>query len=355
MRTIRTVALLAATSLFEARTAHAATTLVVPFAPGGGADLVAGLLQQALPPLVGETIEISHRPGDDGFVAVDEVARAAPDGRTLLIGSTASLVFAPLALGRGLVDPQRDLVPIGLIGLVPRLVIVHPSLNVRDLDGLIRLARAAPGILSCGTADRLSEHTARLFERQAGVRLDCTHYPGSAALRDELLSGKRKIAFESALVPEVKSGRLRAIAVAGPIRMRALPDVPTTSEQGLPGLEAVSWLGVFAAKGTDPARIELLADALAKALRQPQLVAALEQRGYVVRPGTPPQLRQMFERDLATWRRAPPKPHGSVDERDRAAEARPNARVTAFVARVRSAAEEGRQRASSVLSNRPTI
>ena len=284
--------------------AQPATTLVVPFPPGGGAAYVAAQLAEALPVMLGEPVVTVHKPGDDGIAAVDEVARAEADGRTLLVGSTASMIFAPIALGRPPVDPVNEWMPIGIVGTVPRVIVVHPSLPARNLDELIRLARESPGGIACGTGDRLSQHAVRLFERQAGVRLACTHYDGTAALRADLLAGRRKLAFESGFLPELQAGRLRGLAVGSIGRMKALPNVPTASEAGLPGFEVTTWLALFAPKGTPPARAEQLAAALASALRQPTLVAALEARGYVVRPMTASQMRHYLERDVVLWRRA---------------------------------------------------
>jgi tripartite-type tricarboxylate transporter receptor subunit TctC len=279
-------------------------TIVVPFDRGGGADFVAQRLAEAMAPILAEPVAVLHRPGEDGLLAADEVARAPADGRTLLLGSTASLVFAPLARGRMPLDAAEDYEPVALVSSVPRLILVHPSLDVKNLDQLIRLAREQPGKLPCGTSDQLSQHAARLFERQAGVRIECTHYPGGAALRDDLLAGRRKLAFESFLLPEVQAGQLQALAVAASNRMRAMPDVPTTSESGLPGVEAIAWSALLAPKGTDRARIEKLAKATGEALRQPAFVAALEGRGYVVRPMTTLQMKQYLQRDMSIWRRA---------------------------------------------------
>jgi tripartite-type tricarboxylate transporter receptor subunit TctC len=281
----------------------AKTTLVVPFPEGGGADFVARQIAEALPRALGEAVEIVYRPGEDGLAGVTELLRATADGKTLLIGSTASIVFAPMAQGRPPLDPTEDFMPIALVGTVARLVLAHPSLPATNLDQLIRLAREAPGALPCGTADQLSQHAVRLFERHAGVRLDCVAYPGGAALREDLIAGKRKIAFENLFLPEVQAGRLRALAVAGPNRMRVLPEVPTASESGLPGLEAMAWLAVLAPKGVEPARVEKLATAMAVTLSQPAVVAALEARGYTVRPMSGAQIRQYLQRDLANWRR----------------------------------------------------
>jgi tripartite-type tricarboxylate transporter receptor subunit TctC len=281
----------------------AKTTLVVPFPEGGEADFVARQIAEALPRALGEPVGIAHRSGEDGLSGVNEVLRAPADGRTLLMGSTASVVFAPMAQGRPPFDPTEDFTPIAIVGTISRLVLAHPSLPANNLDQLIRLARETPGALTCGTADQVSQQAARLFERHAGVRLDCVAYPGGAALREDLLAGKRKVAFENVFLPEVQAGRLRALAIAGPGRMRVLPDVPTASESGLPGLEAVTWLAVLAPKGVDRARAEQLATAMAVTLSQPTVVAALEARGYMVRPMSGPQMRQLLQRDLANWRR----------------------------------------------------
>lgn len=278
-------------------------TVVVPFAPGGGADLVAQAMADTLPPILGEPVAVQHRPGDDGLAAVDEFMNAPPDGSTLLLGSTASLFFAPLAKGRAPLDPTEDFEPIALVASVPRTILVHPSLEVKTLDQLIRLAREHPGKITCGTSDQLSQYAARLFERQAGVKLDCRAYEGGAALRVDLLAGRRQVAFESLFVPEVRAGQLRAVAVASPGRMRALPDVPTTSEAGLPGVEATAWHALVAPKGTPRERVDALASAVGSAVRQPAYVAALEARGYVVRPMTTTQMRQYLQRDIALWRR----------------------------------------------------
>ena len=283
--------------------AHADTALVVPFPPGGGSSFVAQLLADALPRALGEPVVVVHRPGEDGTVAVDAVAHATPDGRTLLVGSSSSLLFAPLAYGRVRVDPLRDFALIGIIGMVPRVLVVNASLPVRNLDVLIRYARESPSELACGMADRLSEHAIRLFERHAGVHLDCVAYDGVAALREALLSGKRKFALESAYLPEVQAGRLRALAVASPARMKALPDVPTTSEAGLPALDVRTWVALFAPKGTDAVRVEQLTNALSATLRDPRIAASIEARGFVVRPMSVAQARDYLAREVLLWRR----------------------------------------------------
>lgn len=280
-----------------------ALTIVVPFARGGGADFVAQRLLEVLPAALGEAVTLSYRPGEDGLTAVDEVTRAAPDGATLLLGSASSLMFAPLGHGRTPFDPAEDFEPIAIVGSVPRLVLVHPSIPAKNLDQLIRLAREQQGRLTCGTSDQLSQHAVKLFEQRAGVKLDCVHYDGGAALRPHLLSGSVKFAIESFFLPEAQSGQLRAVAVAAPTRMRALPDVPTTQESGLPGVEAVAWHALLAPKGTDRARLDALAAATGKALQQPAFVSAMESRGYVVRPMTAPQMRQYLQRELLLWRR----------------------------------------------------
>ena len=280
-----------------------AVTLIVAFAPGGGADFVAQRLAETLPASLGAPVVLSHRPGEDGLVAVEEAMRAPPDGYTLLLGSTASLVFAPLARNRMPIDPTEDFEPVAMIASSPRLLVVHPSLDVKNLDQLIRIARDLPGKLSCGTADQLSQHAVRLFERQAGVKLDCAHFEGAAKLREAMVSGERKVAFESAFLPEVQGGQLRALAVVGPNRVRALPDVPTTSEAGLPGVEAVVWQAIVAPKGTDRARVESLANAIGSALKHPAFVQSLESRGFVVRPMSLAQLRAYLQREIQNWRK----------------------------------------------------
>jgi tripartite-type tricarboxylate transporter receptor subunit TctC len=201
------------------------------------------------------------------------------------------------------IDPLEDFEPVAMIATVPRLVLVHPSLEVKNLDQLIRLARDQPGKLACGTADQFSQHSVRLFERQAGVKLDCAHFDGAVPLRAELVSGRRKIAFESTFLPEVQAGQLLALAVAGASRVKSLPDVPTTSEAGLPGFEAVVWHVLVAPKGTDRGRVETLANAIDAAIKHPAFLQSLEARGFIVRPMSGAQMRTFLQRDMQLWRR----------------------------------------------------
>jgi tripartite-type tricarboxylate transporter receptor subunit TctC len=218
------------------------------------------------------------------------------------------MIMAPLAVGRAPIDPVTELEPLVLVASTPRLLVVHPTIAAKNLDELIRIARSNPESLACGTADRLSIHAARLFERLAGVRLDCVHYSGGAALRKDLLSGSRKLAFATSLLPEIQANQLRALAVAGRYRLRQLPDVPTTSEAGVSGLEVIAWVGVFAPKGTSAARAEQLTKALLSVTQKPAFITAIEARGFVARSISGPALRQFLELDVQGWRRTVARP-----------------------------------------------
>jgi tripartite-type tricarboxylate transporter receptor subunit TctC len=298
---------LAAAEVPAADTPPKAIDLVVPFPAGGGAEFVARQIHDALGRSGGPRLTVVSRPGDGGTLGAEQVAKAAPDGTTLLLGSLSSLVFGPAAHGRPPFNPLTDFEPVAIVATVPRLILVHPSVPATTIDALIRLARADPAAVPCGTSDSLSEHAIRTFSRMSGVALDCVAYDGVApALRQDLLSGKLRLAIESALLPDVQAGRLRALAVAGPAPLRALPAVPTASEAGMPAFDMSVWVGVFAPPGTPPAITTRLADAIAKALEDAETHAVFQKRGYVVRVLTGRALRTFLENDQRDQTRQPP-------------------------------------------------
>jgi tripartite-type tricarboxylate transporter receptor subunit TctC len=278
--------------------------IVVPFPAGGGAGAIANALRQPLAEALRAEVTVEHQPGEDGQVAARAVAAATPDGHRLLLGSTSSLL-APGIVGAGrVIDPVAEFEPIVIVGHVPRVIAVHASVPVRTMDDLVRLARSG-GELRCGFSDALAEFAIAEFARLTATTLRCVDYDGlTPRFREDVISGRVDLTFETAFLPEIRRGALRAIAVTSPWRLPSHKDVPTASEAGVAGLEAVGWLALLAPRGTPPQRIEALREAAQTALAREAVRTVLEERGYVVRPLPPGQMRAFLQADTERWRKA---------------------------------------------------
>jgi tripartite-type tricarboxylate transporter receptor subunit TctC len=280
-----------------------AIRLVVPFPPGGGSGALAQVLAPAMGHALGIPVGVEHVAGEGGQLGMRTVAGAAPDGRTLLLGSTASLLAPGLVTRARIVDPTAEFEPVAIVAKLPRLVVVHPSLPARSLDELIRLVRSGAGV-RCAYSDSLGEFASVEFARLTGTTLRCADYDGRMpGLREDLLAGRVNLAFEGAFVREVQQGALKALAVASTWRLPSLPNVPTTSEGGLPGLEAVAWLALLAPPRTPAPVVASLREAALAAIDRPEVRAVMQQRGYVVRPLSPVQTREFLAADTERWRR----------------------------------------------------
>ncbi|MEO6408428.1 MAG: tripartite tricarboxylate transporter substrate binding protein [Burkholderiaceae bacterium] len=245
--------------------------LIVPAAPGGGADFVARILGQKLGESLGQTVVVDNRAGASGTIAADNTAKAAPDGHTLLIGQSTSIVIAPHMYAKLGYDTLRDLAPITLVAQVPNILVVHPSVKAANVKELIALAKARPDLLNYGSSGNgAPSHLAgEMFKSAAGVTMTHVPYKGAGPAVNDLVAGQIQIMFAPivAVLPQVKAGRLRALAVTSAARSAAAAEVPTLAESGLPGYEISSWFGLFAPSGTPPAVIERLYKESAKALQ----------------------------------------------------------------------------------------
>jgi len=279
-------------------------SLIVPFAPGGPVDNSARPLAEGLRRQLGQPVIIENRPGAGGVVGTRQVAQARPDGYTLLIGSPGPLTIAPAA-SPDAPDPLRVLAPIALIAESPQVLVVPPGSPATDLAGFIALARARPGALNLGSAGiGTTPHLAmELLARIAGLRFEHVPYRGTGAALPDVMAGKIDGLFGdiSAVLPMVEAGQLRALAVTGAARSVLAPSIPSAAELGYPQLMVRNWQALLAPAGTPEPVQRRLAEAVAAALADPGIRAALLRQGSTPGQGGPAQLDAFLREERATW------------------------------------------------------
>ncbi|HWP87809.1 MAG TPA: tripartite tricarboxylate transporter substrate binding protein, partial [Burkholderiales bacterium] len=241
--------------------------MIVPFSPGGATDVPARILAQRLSEAFGHQIVIDNRPGAGGVLGADAVAKAPPDGYTLLLTATTHVISASL-YQKLPYDAIRDFAPVMLIGSGPNVLTVHPSLPAKNVRELIALAKARPGKIDyASSGNGSSQHLfGALFMSLADIRMMHIPYKGSAPATTDLIAGQVSVGFPgiALVLPHTKAGRLRALAVTSAERSKAMPDVPSIAEAGVPGYAATLWLGLLAPKGTPPQIVQKLFDEIAK-------------------------------------------------------------------------------------------
>lgn len=280
-------------------------TIIVPTAPGGGNDAMARVIGQKMNTLLGQSIIVDNRPGANGSIASEYVARAKPDGYTLMFGYIATHAMNP-ALQKLRYDPLKDFEPIGLVGYSPTLMVAHPNTPVKDVKDLVAQLKAKPDMYSYASAGNgtAPHFAAELFKLSTGTSMVHVPYRGSAPAVTDTLSGQTQLMFPSLFtaVPFVKSGRLRALAVAGPKRSALLPDVPTLKEAGVEGVDVTQWYAFFAPAKTPRPIIDQLSKALNQVLADKEVVKKIEGHGAEVASGSPEQLRALVEAELGKWK-----------------------------------------------------
>lgn len=255
--------------------------------------------------VLGARITIDNRAGADGSIASEFVARAAPDGHTLMLGYTATHGMNP-ALQQVRYDPLADFEPIGLVGSSPTLMVANVNVPVRDVSDLVAQLKASPGKYSYASAgDGTAPHfAAELFKLSAGIVLHGVSHKGAAPAIGDTVSGLTQFMFPSLFTafPFVRSGRLRALAVAGPARVPSLPDVPTLAEAGVGGVDVTQWYALFAPAGTPRSIIDKLNKALNEVLCNEEVIRRIESHGASVETSTPQQLHALVAAELAKWK-----------------------------------------------------
>ena len=280
-------------------------TIVVPTAAGGGNDAMARTIAQKLGPLLGQTIIIDNRAGANGSIASEFVARATPDGHTLMLGYIATHAMNP-ALQKLRYDPVADFEPIGLVGYSPTLMVASSSVPIKDVKDLIAQLKAKPDKYAYASAGNgtAPHFAAELFKLSAGVEMLGVPYKGSAPAVSDTIGGQTAVMFPSLFtgVPHVKSGKLKALAVAGPKRSALLPDVPTLKEAGVGGVEVQQWYAIFAPAKTPKAVVAQLNKALNQVLGDKEVIKRIEDHGADVESSTPDELGTLVKSELVKWK-----------------------------------------------------
>jgi len=280
-------------------------TLVVPYAAGGGNDVMARIVAEKMSKALGQQIVIENRGGAGGSIATRMVAHAAPDGYTLVLGGTGTLAVAPTLYSNAGYDPRKDFAPVGLIATSALVVLVHPLVPAKSLKELIALAKEKPGQLnfaSAGVGSGMHLGT-ELFELMADVKLTHIPYKGTGPALTDLLGGHVALYFSSLppAIALVQSGKVRALAVTGPKRSAIFPDLPTVAESGLPGYEAVLHYGIVAPAGTPQPIIAKLNAALRQAVASPEVHEKIAADGAEPLASTPEEYAADIDREEAKW------------------------------------------------------
>ena len=279
--------------------------LVVPFPPAGATDVLARLVGEELGRRLGQPVVIENRPGAGGNIGAQLVARAAPDGYTLLMAPTSIYAIAMTLYQEPGFDIARDFTPVSTLANVPHVLVAHPSLPASNLKELVALAKARPRELAIASQGigTVSHLEAEMLQQMAGIELTHVPYKGSSPALVDLLGGRTQIMFDSiaSAMPQVRAGKLKAMAVAAERRASVLPDVPTVAEAALPGYRAESWLGILVPARTPRAVVERLNRELNALLADPKVRQTLVERGFEPQASTPEQFVERIRGDLLAW------------------------------------------------------
>ena len=282
--------------------------IVVGFPAGQGIDLVSRIVADAMKDELGETVIVENKPGQGGSIALGQVARAAPDGSTILISAMAALVMAPHLYKNVTYDTLTSFQPVGRVGDLPLALVVNPSLPAKTLAELIAYARANPDKLSHSSSGNstVSHIAMEELKRAAGIHMVHVPYQGSAAAMNDLIAGNVQVALDTVAVtrPHVEAGRLRLLAVGSRDRLPFFPDVPTIAEAGFPGFEANAWLGMLLPAGTPPQTVERLAAALARIVRSPAVQQKFAAVGTLPKASTTAEFEAFLRSEYDRWGKA---------------------------------------------------
>lgn len=280
---------------------------VVPYAAGGGTDVVARVLSEPMGKALGQSIIVVNKPGAATNIGADAVARAKPDGYTILTGDTGTLAANPYLYKKLSYSAEKDFAPVGLLVRFPMLLVVNSQLPVNNYAEFVEWAKQQAKGVSYGTPGAGSPHhlAIELLRLQSGLNFVHIPYRGSAPAVQDVVAGQLPFMFvdTAAGIQHVQGGKIRAIAVASPARLPTLPDIPTLDEQGLKGFEAYAWQGIVAPAATPKERVAKLSDALQSALKQADIVAKLEGMALEVTPSTAEEMDAYASAERNKWRR----------------------------------------------------
>lgn len=278
--------------------------IVVPFAAGGNTDGIARISAERLSQALGQQFVVENRVGAQGQIAADYVAKSSPDGYTFLMAASAQIVIVP-AMTKTPYDPIKDFAPISIVGTNPFVLGVHQSVPAKNVREFVEFIRANPGKYNyaSGGSGSLSHLSAALFLKQAGLEMTHVPYKGGAPAVADLVGGQVQMYFGnfSEFVQHAASGRVRLLGVSSDKRNVQAPDLPTIAEQGYPGFRTITWNGLLAPAGTEPAIIERTAQEIAKAARDPAVIKRLQGLGVDALGNTPQEFAEVIRQETPFW------------------------------------------------------
>src|SRR5882724_2145018 len=280
--------------------------LIVPYAAGAAADSIARILAKRIGKSIGQTVVIENRGGGGSIIGTEFVNKAEPDGYTLLLGQSGPISINPAVYKSLPYDPVKDFAPITMTTAYPYILVVNAELPAKTLQAFVALAKSKPDALNYGsTGVGAANHlVAELFNSKAGVKMTHVPYRGTALAVGDLLGGQLTMVFGDpiSVLPHIKSGKLRALAVTSLERSPVAPEVPTVAESGYPGFEALAWHGILAPAKTPPAVIKKLNEEIVKALADPATKALLVNQAMQTVGSTPEEFAAFIQKDIAIWK-----------------------------------------------------
>jgi tripartite-type tricarboxylate transporter receptor subunit TctC len=280
-------------------------TLIVPYAAGGNVDISTRILQAGIGNALGQPIIIENRPGGGGTIAGDFVARAAPDGHTLFVGSNGPIMFGPMTMPKPPYQWDKAFAPVSTLAFATNMLLVRPGLPVKTVAELIDYSKKNPGKLTLATSGGVSinHFLAELLKLKTGITWTEVHYRGNAPAIQDLVAGHVDVGFQQLTDSRtyIEAGKLRALAVLGPKRAAPIPDVPTSAEAGYPDVQGITFNGVFAPKATPAAIVDKLSATIRTALQNPETIKKLAALGSEARGSTPGEFATFLQRETAKW------------------------------------------------------
>ena len=282
--------------------------MMIPFPPGGGSDLVARMVAMNLSERLGRTVVADNRAGAGGVIATDTVAKAAPDGYTILWGTSGGMVINPLLDSTLPYHPMRDFAPVSMVAVNPFLLVVNNALPANSFKELVALAKAKPGQLNYSTpgAGTPAHLAMELLKVMTGTNIVHIPYKGAAAALTDIIAGNVQMKFNSmpAVVPLIKSGRIKALAISTPQRSKVMPEIPTIIESGVPGFEVVTWYGIFTPAKTPRNIVDKLNAHIVKTMASAEVGQRLIDDGAEPRSSTPDGLVTYMREEAERWKKA---------------------------------------------------
>jgi tripartite-type tricarboxylate transporter receptor subunit TctC len=277
--------------------------IVVGFPPGGGNDIVARLVGAKMQEAWGQAVVIDNKPGANSIIAAEFVARSAPDGYTLLVNATGGMSVNPVLYAKLPYDSLKDFVPISMVGSFPLVLVVHPSVQANSIQELVAYAKANPGKLNYSTGSTAFQVASEMFKQMTGTDLHHIPYKGSVASITAVMAGdvQMTIVDTPPLVPQIRAGKVKALAVTSAKRAGSMPELPTIAESGVPGYEMVLWIGVFAPAGTPNEVVTRLNAEVVRIVRLADIREKLEAMGVEPLGNTSEQMAEWIRREIARY------------------------------------------------------